>query len=135
MASGVPASDIRGASQARRVDGVPALGMRPQQVSAAPYRRSTRHTTREFIPVTARVNKKKGHSPRLYYAPRGVNIAPWGLPSCGDGARYHPDLVHHRRPIALARVRVQPTAAPAERAILLLPVAGRVVRGGADDIL
>ena len=35
MASGVPASDIRGASQARRVDGVPALGMRPQQVSAA----------------------------------------------------------------------------------------------------
>ena len=80
MASGVPASDKRGASQPRRVDGVPALGMRPQQVPAAPDRRSTRRTTREFIPVTARVNKKKGHSPRLYYAPRGVNIAPWGCP-------------------------------------------------------
>ena len=39
MASGVPASDDRrmyGArSQARRVDGVPALGMRPQEGSVA----------------------------------------------------------------------------------------------------
>ena len=45
MASGVPASVpmVYGArSQARRVDGVPAVGMRPQQVSAAPDRRSTR---------------------------------------------------------------------------------------------
>jgi len=30
---------------------------------------------------------------------------------------------------------VQPAAAPAERAVLLVSLAGRVVRGGADDIL
>ena len=130
MASGVPASDNTGRVPRR------GASMASQRSACGP-RRSLRPLigvdARELKPVTARVNKKKGHSPRLYYAPRGVNIAPWGLPSCGDGARYHPDLAHHRRRIALARVRVQPTAAPAEHAVLLLPVAGRVVRGGADD--
>ena len=101
MASGVPASDKRGASQPRRVDGVPALGMRPQQVPAAPDRRSTRRTTREFIPVTARVNKKKGHSPRLYYAPCGREYCTLGtqpLRKCRPlrQLRVAPLAPHHR---------------------------------------
>ena len=42
MASGVPASVKRGGrSQARRVDGVPAVGTLTQEVSAAPDRRTT----------------------------------------------------------------------------------------------
>ena len=42
MASGVPASYTGRVPQARRVDGVPAVGRRPKEVSAAPDRRNTR---------------------------------------------------------------------------------------------
>ena len=86
-------------------------------------------------PNRDRVNKKV-HSLWLdFWAPPGVNIAPWGRSPCGNVAHHDSYALHRWRPIiALAGERAQP-AATAERAVLLIPVAGRLVRGGADDIL
>jgi hypothetical protein len=84
-------------------------------------------------PNRDRVNKKV-HSLWLdFWAPPGVNIAPWGRSPCGNVAHHDSYALHRWRPIiALAGERAQPTAT-AERAVFLLPLAGRLVRGGADD--
>ena len=68
-----------------------------------------------------------------FWAPPGVNIAPWGRSPCGNVAHHDRYALHRWRPIiALAGERAQPTA-PAERAVFLVSLAGRVVRDGADD--
>ena len=84
-------------------------------------------------PNRDRVNKKV-HSLWLdFWAPPGVNIAPGGRSPCGNVAHHDSYALHRWRPIiALAGERAQPTAT-AERAVFLLPLAGRLVRGGADD--